>query len=81
MSQIVEALYDGAVLRPESALTLEPNIRVRLTVEVLPSDTATPSSFLETARSLNLSGPPDWSANLGSPQTRNDPLWHSNATR
>jgi predicted DNA-binding antitoxin AbrB/MazE fold protein len=66
MSQIVEALYDGAVLRPDSALTLEPNTRVRLTVEVLPTDTATPSSFLETARSLNLSGPPDWSANLDS---------------
>ncbi len=37
MTQTVEAVYDGAVLRPEKALGLEPNTRVRLTVEVLPT--------------------------------------------
>jgi hypothetical protein len=37
MIQTVEAVYDGAVLRPETALGLEPNTRVRLTVEVLPT--------------------------------------------
>ena len=36
MTQTVDAVYDGAVLRPETALGLEPNTRVRLTVEVLP---------------------------------------------
>lgn len=36
MTRTVEAVYDGAVLRPETALGLEPNKRVRLTVEVLP---------------------------------------------
>jgi predicted DNA-binding antitoxin AbrB/MazE fold protein len=65
MTQTVEAIYDGAVLRPETALGLEPNTRVRLTVEVLPSEAA-PQSFLRTARSLDLSGPEDWSANLDS---------------
>ena len=65
MSQTVEAIYDGAVLRPETALTLEANTRVRLTLEVVPPETA-PSSFLSTARSLKLSGPTDWSANLDS---------------
>ena len=63
MSQIVEAVFDGSVLRPDEALDLEPNTRVRVTVEVLPPP-AHPASFLKTARSLRLSGPPDWSANL-----------------
>jgi len=62
MTQTVEAVYDGAVLRPETALELEPNTRVRLTVEVLPTEAA-PPSFLRTARSLDLRGPADWSAN------------------
>jgi hypothetical protein len=65
MTQTVEAVYDGTVLHPETALTLEPNTRVRLTVEVLPPAQA-PASFLDTARSLDLQGPPDWSANLDS---------------
>ena len=64
MIQTVEAIYDGAVLRPETALGLEPNTRVRLTVEILPPTEAAPPSFLRTARSLDLSGPADWSANL-----------------
>jgi uncharacterized protein (DUF433 family) len=66
MSQTVEAVYDGAVLRPETALELEPNTRVRLTVEVLPAAKDASASFLRTARSLDLHGPADWSANLDS---------------
>ena len=66
MSQTVEAVYDGAVLRPAKALELAPNTRVRITLEVLPVREAAPTSFLRTARSLKLSGPPDWSANLDS---------------
>jgi hypothetical protein len=64
MTQTVEAVYDGTVLGPETALGLEPNTRVRITVEVLPSADVVPSSFLHAARALNLSGPADWSANL-----------------
>lgn len=63
MSQTVDAVYDGAVLRPDVALGLEPNTRVRLVVEVLPAPER-PASFLRAARALGLSGPPDWSANL-----------------
>jgi predicted DNA-binding antitoxin AbrB/MazE fold protein len=63
MSQTVEAIYDGSVLRPAQALGLEPNTRVRLVVEVLAAPDR-PASFLHTARALGLSGPPDWSANL-----------------
>jgi predicted DNA-binding antitoxin AbrB/MazE fold protein len=64
MGQTIEAVYDGAVLRPETELSLEPNTRVRLTVEVLKPTDVKPTSFLRTARSLDLSGPADWSANL-----------------
>ena len=64
MSQTVEGIYDGAVFRPDAAPALEPNTRVRLTVEVLPAAEFVPSSFLHTARSLELQGPADWSANL-----------------
>ncbi len=66
MTQTVEAVFDGIVLRPEKALALEPNTRVRLTVEVLPPAEGAPASFLDTARSLGLRGPADWSANLDS---------------
>jgi predicted DNA-binding antitoxin AbrB/MazE fold protein len=64
MSQTLEAVFDGAVLRPLAALELEPNTRVRLTVEVLPTTEKALTSFLRTARSLELTGPGDWSANL-----------------
>jgi hypothetical protein len=64
MIQTVEAVFDGAVLRPIAALELEPNTRVRLTVEILPTTNRAPTSFLRTARSLELIGPVDWSENL-----------------
>jgi hypothetical protein len=66
MTQTVEAVYDGAVLRPETALELAPNTRVRVTVEILRPVEIAPASFLRTARSLDLRGPADWSANLDS---------------
>ena len=50
MTQTVEAVYDGTVLRPETALRLEPNTRVRLTVEVLPPAKAPPSRSSRTDR-------------------------------
>lgn len=63
MGIAIEALFDGVVLRPSKPLALEPNTRVRLVIETeLPH--APTRSFLRTARSLNLDGPVDWSANL-----------------
>lgn len=51
------------VVRPAKPLTLEPNTRVWIVIETtLPPTTM--RSFLRTARSLNLDGPADWSANL-----------------
>jgi hypothetical protein len=64
MSQTVRATFDGEVLRPEEPLVLAPNTRVRVTVESIEPEPAPARSFLETARSLNLEGPPDWSARV-----------------
>jgi predicted DNA-binding antitoxin AbrB/MazE fold protein len=59
---IVEATYDGTVFHPNEPVSLEANTQVRLIVEAIPTKD-TGSSFLRTARSLNLDGPPDWSTN------------------
>lgn len=63
MSQTVEATFDGSVFRPDALPAMEPNTRVRLTLEVLPVKSEE-GSFLDTAESLRLQGPSDWSANL-----------------
>jgi hypothetical protein len=64
MSRTFEAVFDGKLLHPSEPIPLEPNTRVRITVEPISPEEPEPASFLETASSLNLQGPPDWSANL-----------------
>lgn len=65
MIQILEAVFDGHTLHPTVPLNLEIGTRVRITVEsVLPETTEKPPSFLQTAKSLQLQGVPDWSTNL-----------------
>lgn len=57
----IEALYDGKVFLPLIPLSLKPDTHVR--ISVLPHDEKN-ESFLNTARSLQLDGPPDWSEKL-----------------
>lgn len=64
MSRTVEAVFDGEVIRPDEPLDLEPNTRVRITVEDKLTAEPKRRSFLRTARSLNLDGPPDWSERI-----------------
>ena len=64
MNTAIEALFDGTVFRPTKPFTLEPNTRVWITVETEPPKQSMKTSFLRTARSLNLDGPSDWSSNL-----------------
>jgi predicted DNA-binding antitoxin AbrB/MazE fold protein len=64
MSKTLEAVYDGEVLRPDEPLELEPNTRVRLTIEPATAPREKSKSFIRTARSLDLQGPPDWSSRL-----------------
>ena len=64
MPDVIEATFDGTVFRPTKPVSLEPNTPVRLTVEPLNGTAKSESSFLQTARALNLDGPADWSTNL-----------------
>jgi len=64
MTQTLEAIFDGEVLRPESSIDLQPNTKVRLTVEIIEQNVEKPKSFLETSRSLKLQGSPDWSEKI-----------------
>lgn len=61
MSKRIQAIYDGAVLRPAEPLTLAPNTEVWVTIEDAQPAAETPASFLKTARALKLEGPADWS--------------------
>jgi predicted DNA-binding antitoxin AbrB/MazE fold protein len=63
MTTTIEAVFDGKVLRPDRPLKLEPNTRVTLTVTTPDTSEAT-ESFLDTAMSIHLEGPADWSENL-----------------
>ena len=64
MSETIEAVFDGEVIRPKDPLALEPNTRVRVTIETVEPEKGEGGSFLHTARALNLHGPPDWAVNL-----------------
>ena len=64
MIETVEATFDGKVLRPDRPIRFKKNARVKLTVEDIPARSPAQMSFLDTARSLNLDGPSDWSSNL-----------------
>ena len=64
MTTTVFATFDGEVLRPEAPVSLEPNTRVRLTIETTIADETKSRSFLRTAQALNLDGPADWSERL-----------------
>ena len=64
MSQTLDATFDGNVFRPDQPIELEPNTRVRITIEPSPTSGQSAESFLRVARSLNLDGPPDWSSRL-----------------
>ncbi len=64
MVTTMEAFFDGRVFRPAEPPSLEPNTRVRITIEPVTETSGKPVSFLDVARSLNLDGPRDWSENL-----------------
>lgn len=61
MTTVVYATFDGEVLRPEGPVSIEPNTRVRVTIETQTGGKPGATSFLKTARSLKIEGPPDWS--------------------
>ena len=64
MGKTMYATFDGRVFRPDGTIELEPNTRVKITIETEEEPKAKRKSFLQTARSLQLEGPSDWSARL-----------------
>lgn len=64
MTKTLEAIFDGKVFHPDEPPELEPDTRVRITIETTDTPKTPPASFLATARALKLKGPPDWSARL-----------------
>ena len=68
MTWTIMATYDGSKLILDEPLPLEPGTRVWLTVhdaaEQLGSDSSPGISFIDTARSMHLDGPSDWSARV-----------------
>jgi predicted DNA-binding antitoxin AbrB/MazE fold protein len=57
MTQILEATFDGEVFKPLTPVQLPKNARVQLQIK-------TTRSFLDTAESLELEGPTDWSQRI-----------------
>jgi len=64
MITTMEATFDGEMLRLDEPLELEPNTRVRITIEKTGQNGKKARTFLKTARSLRLQGPTDWSARI-----------------
>ncbi|AFY31513.1 hypothetical protein [Calothrix sp. PCC 7507] len=64
MEKKIAAVFDGKVFYPTEAIALPALTRVSISIEILPPEEQESVSFLTTARSLKLQGPPDWSANI-----------------
>ena len=62
MTQTIYLTYDGEVFRPEQPVDLPPQTRIRVVIESPPKVMG--AGFLDTAESLNLDGPRDWSSRL-----------------
>ena len=62
MPLTIEAVFDGKAFLPITPVAIKPNTRVRISVDA--QDEQAPKSFLETARSLKLDGPPDWAEKI-----------------
>lgn len=60
----LNAIFDGKVLLPEEYIDLKPNTRVKIIIESTEPEDKKPLSFLDTALSVDLDGPYDWSARL-----------------
>jgi len=64
MTRTLDAFFDGKTFLPEEPLDLQPNTRVRITIEIDSAPQAEPYSFLDLAQTLRLEGPPDWSEKI-----------------
>jgi predicted DNA-binding antitoxin AbrB/MazE fold protein len=72
--QIVEAIFDGKVLHPNTPLLLKPNTLVRITIETVKKKRTKTKSFLDVLESAKLKGPRDFSENLDDYLYRGKPI-------
>lgn len=65
MTQVLKAVFDGKVFKPEEPVKIPADTIVKLTVET-PGDKkpSKRTSFLKGVAALKLKGPPDWSENF-----------------
>lgn len=67
MMTTLYATYDGEVLRPEGAVPLAPDTRVRITIAEEPAEQSKkgePYCSLRAMLAANVDGPPDWSERI-----------------
>ncbi|HEU0300386.1 MAG TPA: hypothetical protein VFR37_13045 [Longimicrobium sp.] len=64
MTTTLYLTYDGEVFLPDQPVPLAPNTRVRVTIETEQDEQRPRKSFLDTAESLRLDGPTDWSTRV-----------------
>ena len=64
MLKTIDATNDGKVSYPEEPVDIDPGTYMHITIEIIKPAKAKAGSFLQTARSLKLEGPSDWSTNL-----------------
>ncbi|MBI5474708.1 MAG: hypothetical protein HY961_20405 [Ignavibacteriae bacterium] len=59
-----KAIYDGKFLQLTEPVELKPNTHVNVTLEIPDSPDGMEYDFFETALSMDLQGPPDWSTHF-----------------
>ncbi|MBL8113448.1 MAG: hypothetical protein JNK60_11215 [Acidobacteria bacterium] len=64
MSETVSGTYDGTVIKLDAPMNIDPNTRVRVTVEPVSSVPSRVPGFLETALRNQVVGPRDWATNI-----------------
>ena len=76
MTQILKAVFDGKVFRPEEPVNLKPDSHVQILVTA-PDETKSSRegrSLLRAVAAMNLEGPRDWSENFEEYLYRGKPL-------
>lgn len=63
-ARMIRAIYEGKVFRPIEPIELAPDTEVEILVQVVEPEEGKRFSFIDTALSLNLDGPEDWSENI-----------------
>ncbi|MCC6501224.1 MAG: DUF104 domain-containing protein [Anaerolineales bacterium] len=64
VTQTVEAIYDGKVLRPKKRLAIKPNTPVQLTIRAVEPKTKKKKSALKVIESLKVDAPANWSEDI-----------------